>query len=127
MSIILRVARLLGKDTTAIETRTEELKEYEVSHIDGDTTTVYAHGYFTEGSLLKFWRYDDIDTTTWGRSNSTKVKKYFGGIALNKIGVKNLNSIKELKVTNTINQDFTVEYDRADLKLINFEKEKILE
>lgn len=58
MSLYYRLKRRLGYDTTIDLEHSQPIREYTVTHLNGETSTVRAHGYKIDGSFAKFYRED---------------------------------------------------------------------
>lgn len=54
MTLIQRLRRRLGYDTTTSKTDTYPLKRYTVTHLNGETSEVVANGYETKGAFAHF-------------------------------------------------------------------------
>ena len=55
MSLIQRLKRRLGYDTTMDLEHSQPVREYTVTHLNGNVSTVRAHGYKCAGGFAKFY------------------------------------------------------------------------
>lgn len=114
MSILLRIARFLGYDTTTTATIEKTLNKYTVEFVNGDKYVIYAHGRRDgEGGTVSFYAYGDVSTS---RHNDNKITSF--GPNLKRFETRSLGGIQEVGLEEEEKQTFTVKYDRADRKLI---------
>ena len=124
MPLLTRLARLLGQDTIEERVREEPLYEYTIIHSDGQTKTIYAHGYRIDGAFLKFYEYTKITRQNY---NENKITMPFNMISLNKTRTRTLDSVKEITEKRIDTHSFRVKYDKADFKIIETEVPEVPE
>lgn len=79
MSLLYRLVRAFGKDTTIEVEQTEPMFEYTIEQTSGDTRVIEANGVRTSGTMAYFYKYTEpfpvklIDNNFWLHEESVFV------------------------------------------------------
>jgi hypothetical protein len=105
MSLIKRLQRRLGYDTTVSVSEEVPAYYYTVEHTNGETSNVVAHGYDIDGAFATFYVY--TGTGVW-------VGIGVSATPVDKTEVRVLESIKEITKEQVATSQFSATIDRAD-------------